>query len=158
VKLSLKDILEKNEGFVFRFITFLEVKESLQDVFGTASNSILYYAAIKAGRRACRRRLEATKNREDALKLLVKDKAEQNWGDITFKKVDWEKRSGRIMVSNSFEARGVRSKEPFCYFFKGYLVGFLSELFQDDVAVSEDRCVAKGDEDCEFDFRREKER
>lgn len=139
-----------------RFKTFSEIKEGLKEIFGTAGSTIIYLEAVKAGRMACRRRVDVAGSREAALKLLVEDKARQNWGEISFENLDMEKGSGKILIKNSLETRTTKSDKPVCYFFKGYLVGFLTELLQREVSLSEDRCAAKGDSHCEFTLSIEK--
>jgi len=147
--MSLRDRLEEQESFIFRFQTFSELKESLYGVFGASAYTIVYYAGVGAGKSAYGRRFEKTKTGAELLKLFVEDKSSQNWGEIVFD-LDFAKSSGKVLVKNCFEARAVKSKQPVCYFIKGYLTGFLTVLMQKPVNLSEVRCLAKGDEYCEF--------
>ena len=148
----------REEGFEFRFETFQDLKSSLVRIFGVSARVIIYDAGIDPGRRSYSRMVRDSLSREDALKLLVQRKASQNWGRINIESIDWQAKSGRISVEDSFEARGatVQSpKEPSCScdFFKGYVAGFFSELLAAEVAVREERCVAMGNERCEFEFK-----
>ena len=152
--MSLRKILEQNEAFIFTCTNFREIKASLSEIFGVLANSVLSHAGIRAGERSYQMSTEAAKDRREALGFLSELKADENWGDLAFEKMDWERYTGRILVTNSFEARGVRSEEPSCYFFKGYLIGFLSEMFQEQILVNEDKCAARGDNQCEFAFRK----
>jgi bacteriochlorophyll 4-vinyl reductase len=136
-----------------RFVTFQELKASLLRVFGPSASAIVYDAGIEPGRSSCIRLLKACKTKQEALTVLTRRKASQNWGALAFDDLDWKEHSGKVVVANSFESRGMQSKEPSCHFFKGYLTGFLSELFQDEVAMSENRCRAIGHSRCEFTFR-----
>lgn len=54
------------------------------------------------------------------------------------------------MVTDSFEALAHKTDQPCCHFFRGFLAGFLSELFGKTVTVTEEKCAGKGDEHCEF--------
>ena len=144
---------ERDKTFALRFVTFQELKSSLLKVFGPSASAIVYDAGIEPGRKSCLRLLKACKTNEEILAVLVNRKASQNWGRLVFDNVDWQGHSGKVFVVKSFESREIQSREPSCYFFKGYLVGFLSELFQTEVAVSENRCEAIGDHRCEFAFR-----
>lgn len=146
----------REEGFEFRFETFQDLKSSLVRIFGVSARIIIYDAGIDPGRRSYGRMARDSLSREEALKLLVHRKASQNWGRITVESIDWQMKSGRISVEDSFEARGAKeqlSKERSCDFFKGYIAGFFSELLDEEVTVTEERCVATGDDRCEFAFR-----
>ena len=132
------------------------MKASLVRIFGVSARVIIYDAGIDPGRRSYGRMVRDSLSREEALKLLVQRKASQNWGRITIESLDWQTKSGTISIEDSFEARGATtqlSKQRSCDFFKGYLAGFFSELFGEEVVVTEDRCVAMGDALCEFAFR-----
>ena len=146
----MKNRLEQQSSFLFHFQTFNEIKDSLYHTFGASAYTILYYSGIFAGRRAYERRAAKTKTKEETLQLLTADKINDNWGEIIFQDLDFTKLSGRILVKNCFEARAAKTKQPICYFFKGYLTGFLSGLMQKPVLLDEVRCLAKGDEHCEF--------
>ncbi len=152
---SSPDLLD--EGFEFRFVTFQDVKASLVRIFGTPARAIIYDAGIDPGRRSYDRMANEAESGEEVLKLLVRRKAGQNWGKISVEHVDWKTNSGRISVDGCFEARGRMatqlSTEPSCDFFRGYLAGFFSELFDGDLRVVEEKCMTMGDVRCVFSFR-----
>jgi predicted hydrocarbon binding protein len=149
----LRELLERNGSFIFRFITFQDIKDSLRDILGAAAYVLFYQAGIGAGRRSCERLLKQTKSKCDILEELVKLKVEENWGELHFEDVDWDRLTGRIVVVRSFESRGLKRDEPSCYFFKGYLKGFLTKLLGEEVMVEETSCIAQGGAKCEFTFR-----
>ncbi len=151
-----REDLVKNESFIFRYQTFGEIYESLREVFGASAGTILYLAAVKSGRQAYVRRKDKVKSKAEALKLFARDKADQNWGDIDFRNLDLKCASGTITVKNCFESKAKTSNESGCFFFKGYLTGFLSELLQSDITLDEVKCVAKGDSHCEYILTRPK--
>jgi predicted hydrocarbon binding protein len=145
--------LERDEGFEIRFVTFNEIKLSLWKVFGSAADSIVYDAGIEPGRRSCRRLVTIAGGAKETLVLLSERKANQNWGQFSFNKVDLQRGTGRICVDNSFESREMRVEGTSCNFLRGYFAGFLSELFHLGIAVTEEKCRARGDTRCEFTFR-----
>ncbi|RLF19979.1 MAG: hypothetical protein DRZ82_03800 [Thermoprotei archaeon] len=58
-----------------------------------------------------------------------------------------------VRIYNSFEALRMKFKmgEPMCFFIKGYIIGLLSTLLGIEIADAEEiKCIAKGDEYCEF--------
>jgi predicted hydrocarbon binding protein len=77
---------------------------------------------------------------------------EQNWGELSFFDVDFEKGSGKAIVKNSFEARKSISKTSCCRFFANFIAGFIAELFAKNVIVKEYKCAGNGDAQCEFRF------
>lgn len=146
--------------FSFEFVTFNDLTSALELIFSpSAASVILFTAAVKCGTQSFSRMKKGFGTREEALHTLSKQKKEENWGEISFRDVDFVNGSGKIVVEESFEtvARKTRkSKEanrPCCNFLRGFLSGFLSELFGKSVTVDEERCVGKGDENCEFAFK-----
>tara|TARA_B100001971_G_C18199900_1_gene543888 strand:- start:406 stop:885 length:480 start_codon:yes stop_codon:yes gene_type:complete len=150
--LSIHETLDKLHGFVFRFETWANVKDSLVEAYGAEAESVLFKAAINAGRRSAHRRLEVARDKKEALKLLTAFKVSQNWGKIVFSKINFRKKKGTIHIIDSFEANKIKSLKPICHFFKGYLNGFLSEFFQEDIWIDENKCKAQGEDQCEFIF------
>jgi len=142
------------EGFLVRFETFDEVRSTLEEIFSPKAMSvILYTVAIKCGKGSCSRVMKKAKTREEATNLLCELKNEENWGRLSFHNVDFENRSGRVIVIDSFEARTRKTDEPCCHIFRGFLEGFLSELFAKSIDITEEKCAGKGDEHCEFVFK-----
>lgn len=150
--MSIQNDLEKYHGFIFRFETWANVKDSLVEAYGPEAESVLFKAALNAGRRSAHRRLEVANDKQEALQLLTAFKVSQNWGKIIFSKIDFEKKTGTINVINSFEANKIKSLKPICHFLKGYLNGFLSELLQQNIDIIEDKCKAQGEDQCYFTF------
>jgi len=147
------EVFSKDEGFEFRFETFQDLKTSLVRIFGTAGRAILYDAGIEPGRRSCRRIMAVARTKEEVLRLLVVKKNRQNWGDLVIDEMDLKTKSGRISMSNCFEAREADSRGPSCDFIRGYLGGFLSEFFgEEKVMMREESCKADGASKCTFVF------
>lgn len=147
--------MEEEKGFFLRFETFREIGEGLERVLSpTAASILMGLMGESCGRRACAGILGEAGSMREALQRLSSRKEEENWGKLTFRDVDFERGSGRIVVEDSFEARGLRGvrEGPSCHFFSGFFRGFLSGLFGKTIMVAEERCVARGDPRCEFRF------
>jgi len=89
----------------------------------------------------------------DVLEAISKTKRAEGWGKICFKGLAVEKGKvkGRIVVEGSFEAKGYgKSTIPVCHFLRGYLAGVLSTILATRVEILETKCLAKGDDYCEF--------
>jgi len=140
-------------GFLFPFKTFSDFESALELIFSpSAASVILYMAALKCGTNSCRRVKKKVKTIGEALDSLSTLKGEEKWGNISFQNVNLEEGSGKVVITESFEARARRTEQASCHFFRGFLAGFLSELFKRTMTVNEEKCVAKGDEECEFTF------
>jgi len=92
-------------------------------------------------------------DKRSVLAYLSHLKESMNWGKISFPEADLEHGKGKIKVLNSFESLTQKCTQPSCHFFRGFLAGFLSELFGRDILLSEVKCVGRGDDYCEFEFK-----
>ena len=140
-------------GFLFLFRTFSDFESALELIFSSSAASvILYMAALKCGTNSCRRVKKRFKTKEEALNSLSKLKKEERWGKMSFQNVNFENGTGKVIITKSFETIARKTEQPSCHFFRGFLAGFLSELFKKTVTVAEENCAAKGDKQCEFTF------
>jgi predicted hydrocarbon binding protein len=151
----------RRDRFSFQFETFRDMAEALELIFSdSAASAILFTAAVRCGTQCFKRAVKEGKKRQDAVHYLSELKREENWGEFSFSHVDFMKGIGRVVVTDSFETvplatRGHRTKrsQSCCHFLRGFLAGFLSELFQKPTIVTEEKCAGKGDEHCEFAFK-----
>lgn len=156
--------LQRNK-FSFQFETFRDLEEALELIFSSSAASvILFTAAVRCGTQCFKRVIKGVKKRQDALYYFSKLKQEENWGKISFSEVNFAKGTGKIIVTDSFETIAIKShttkknRQPCCHFLRGFLAGFLSELFQKTIRVTEKKCVGKGDGHCEFTFKPSEEK
>ncbi len=151
--LNLKKEKPSKDSFFIQFETFGQLEDALELIFSpSAASVILYTAAIKCGVHLYKRVKKKFDTKEEALNLFSRLKREENWGDIAFRKVDFKSGSGKVIIRNSFESVARKTSEPSCHFFRGFLAGFLSELFNRTVVVTEEKCASRGDSHCEFRF------
>ena len=73
------------------------------------------------------------------------------WAITEIRQIDFKSCSATIVVKDGFEA-AVWQKKPYtvCHWTRGYLAGYLSVVFNKQVEATETKCLAKGDEYCEF--------
>jgi len=147
------------KSFSFQFETFNDMVSALELIFSpSAASVILFTAAVKCGAQLYSRMKKEFGTKEEALRRLSELKKEENWGNLTFRDVDFVKGSGKVIVADAFETMarkaegGRETGQPSCNFLRGFLSGFLSELFKKTVTVTEEKCAGKGDEYCEFIF------
>jgi len=149
---SPKELAETS--FLFPFKTFSDFESALELIFSpSAASVILYTAALKCGTNSLRRVKKRPRTKEEALSSLSELKNKERWGKISFQNINLENGSGKIIITESFETRARKAKQSSCHFFRGFIAGFLSELFKKTVTVVEEKCAAKGDKQCEFTFK-----
>lgn len=135
------------------FDTFSIFKSALEEIFSpSAASVILQSSANKCGRHVYKRITLNVKDDKDVLDYLSHLKESMNWGKISFQDIDFENGTGKITVIDSFECLEQKHTQPSCHFLRGFLAGFLSELFSKDISVTVVKCAGKGDEYCEFAF------
>ena len=140
--------------FLMQFETFGQLENALELIFSpSAASVILHTAAMKCGVHSYKKISKGAKTKEDVLNHLSKLKREEKWGEITFSNVDFKRGMGKIRIDSSFEGVARKNNPLGCYFFKGFLTGFLSELFKKSITVNEEKCLSKGHANCEFTFR-----
>ena len=143
------------KSFLFQFATFNDMVSALELIFSpSAASVILFTAAVRCGSQAHNRMKRDFGAKEEALSRLSELKEKENWGNLTFRDVDFVGGSGKVVVADAFEtmARKTKREQPCCNFLRGFLSGFLSELFEKTVMITEEKCAGKGDEHCEFIF------
>jgi len=148
------------ESFSFEFVTFNDMVSALELIFSpSAASVILFTAAVRCGTQWYKRMKKKFGTKEEALRILSEVKKEENWGKLSFRDVDFVNGSGKIFVEDAFETvarkaeKNRESSQPCCNFLRGFLSGFLSEVFKKSVTVIEEKCAGKGDEHCEFTFK-----
>ncbi len=149
----MKSNKPSRNSFSIQFETFGHLEDALELIFSpSAASVILYTAAIKCGVHFYEKVKKEFDTKKEALNLFSQLKNEENWGDVVFRQVDFKSGSGKVIIRNSFESVARKTNEPSCHFFRGFLAGFLSELFDRTVVVTEEKCASRGDSHCEFRF------
>jgi predicted hydrocarbon binding protein len=144
------------KSFSFQFVTFNDLVSALELIFSpSAASVILFTAAVKCGSRSYNRMKKEFGTKEEALQRLSELKRKENWGKLNFRDVDFVNGSGKVVVVDSFETmpRKTKKEQPCCNFLRGFLSGFLSELFEKSITITEEKCAGTGDENCEFIFK-----
>ena len=147
------------KSFSFEFVTFNDMASALELIFSpSAAAVILFTAAVRCGSQWYNRMKKKFETNEEAIRILSEVKKEENWGKLSFRDVDFVNGSGKIIVVDSLETvarkvgKGREASQPCCNLLRGFLSGFLSELFEKSITVTEEKCAGTGDEHCEFTF------
>jgi hypothetical protein len=133
--------------------TFVTMTKTLRaDLGRTKADEIIY----KATKLAAIKYLNVLKksfsmSKVDMIKWAANSLTLAGWGKITIIGVDGEKNRADIRVYDSSVAKGLgKDPEPTDIFLAGYFAGGETAVFGKDVDVKEIKCIAKGDQYCEF--------
>jgi predicted hydrocarbon binding protein len=74
------------------------------------------------------------------------------WGILEVKAVNLDAKTAEIHIRDGFESADSRNASTTvqCHFTRGMLTGWLSQLFERKIEVTETQCIAKGDPACIF--------
>ncbi|MEM4700447.1 MAG: V4R domain-containing protein [Candidatus Nezhaarchaeales archaeon] len=146
-------IILGDRGVVFRIETVAEIFRKLKDAFGSGAALIIYTMGVNAGKNE----VESVSARYGAsgltaIRIIMAERAAKGWCIPEIKEFDEEKLEARIEAEDLFEClpRKGMEKVPQSLFFKGYLEGIFSKLFNREFRVEERECIAKGDQKCTF--------
>lgn len=153
----------EGEAIIMQVTTFVEFKKRLEEVFSPSASAVILFEAGKAcGREFCIRvqGLYRPINEIDLLIWIAKFMKAGNWGEATFKALgSGSSHWGDIIIKGSFEAKRYgKVQTPICHFLRGFLSGVLSVVKGREVILIETKCIAKGDEWCDFQIKKESHR
>jgi predicted hydrocarbon binding protein len=123
-------------------------------------SAVFYDSGKKAGKynaEYLQKKFGLEKN-EDLIQVLIQKVKAIGWGLITVDKIAIKRSSATLIIKENFEAL-VQKKKPYrvCHWSRGFIAGYFSVVFSKPVESVEVKCLATGDEHCEFDIRPERE-
>jgi len=140
-------------SIVMKIKTIVGSFNRLYEKFGSGASFILY----EMGKGAGEDKVKTLNERYDldkltAMKVILAERTAKGWGISKIEKFDEEKVEIIITVQELFECAPFKGKnrDAKSQFFRGYLAGTLSRLFNKPVSVIETECIAKGDQNCKF--------
>ncbi len=135
--------------------TFVNLQKDAENILGFDGASVLLYeAGKKSGLRWINRFSKEWGLKDKKFIESVQNfYAELGWGKFSVEENNENELV--IRVENSFIARGYGNSEvPVCHFLRGYNAGLAEVLKGRDIDAEEVKCIAKGDECCEFVMKR----
>lgn len=92
---------------------------------------------------------------DELLSAIIQAIKATGWGIVEVRTIDFKNLSGTIIVKECFEALA-REKKPYkvCHWIRGFVAGFLSLVLHQPIEAVETKCLAVGDEHCEFEFHK----
>jgi predicted hydrocarbon binding protein len=127
------------------------IERELETTFITGAAVILqrvgYSYGRAAGRAAKRQELEPDR----AFELMQELARESGWGAWNINSGDLNSGEARITVRDCFFCLHAReSTEPVCHVLVGLVGGMADEILNVSHRVAEEKCIAKGDKQCEI--------
>lgn len=138
---------------VFRKEIYEALIKKLRKRFGTGALAFLYFVGVDIGENAYESYVqligsEDTKSLTDIAKAV---NVVTGWGIVDVVTLDKEKETAIVRVYGSFECElGKGTGKAYSSLYKGAMAGFFGSLFKREVKIDESKCIAKGDDYCEF--------
>ncbi len=131
------------------FFTYMEKK--IREVFADGADTLLYLIGLEHGR-------PTWLNLANQLPLQEKEGTAHSlqiygavgWAVPELKAFDAERKTASVVMRENFECMGRKSSVGTSHFVRGHLAGAFTAIFGKEVKCEEVRCIAKGDEACEF--------
>lgn len=131
---------------------FGDMFKRLGEMFGSGGEAIVFEEGEATGESDGRRLIE----------IFGKDTAQQSipelsmlylslgWGRPELIRFNPQPFGATIRLFDSFECSGQKSSKPNSQFVRGHMTGLINVLFEKQVKCKETKCLAQGDECCEF--------
>lgn len=127
------------------------IERELQSTFITGAAVILQRVGYSYGRavgRAAKKQLPEPERAFEAMQELAR---ESGWGGFNLNSGDLNSGEARITVKDCFFCLHARdSTEPVCHVLVGLVGGMADEILDVSHRVTEEKCIAKGDNVCEI--------
>ncbi len=156
-------LLVLSERVLFLSVSsFGEILKWLWKSFGTGAAAIIYNLGVSMGRQLVSSFKKHTKMTViEAVELFTVLARAGGWGIFEGVHLDLETPSLVFRVYDNWEAPQVQdllpSRMPACLLTKGFIVGVASAFFEVALTANETRCIALGDDFCEFHLAPESE-
>ena len=147
-KESLKEFEKK---IVFKARDVAGLASEVNRVFGTGSGIILNYAGIGIGQSIANEK--KLSNKEEAFTVIRRALEERGFGEV-FIEFDPASSSGRILFKNMPFPKENQIHEVLEMLVRGIFQGFVCKVLKTNkISLSEEQCVAKGNDVCIFAFK-----
>ncbi|MEM2924316.1 MAG: V4R domain-containing protein [Methanocellales archaeon] len=135
-----------SRAFIARSETFVEMMKTIEESSHRPSE-LIFLSGLKSGMNTARHFSEKIGlTRENAIEILIGLLFAAGWGKL-YVDLDLDSLSGYITVKDSFiaDAYGAAAS-PKCNWLSGFLSGFFTVIFKEEIFVKEIKCKAvKGD-------------
>ncbi|MEM2933529.1 MAG: V4R domain-containing protein [Halobacteria archaeon] len=143
-----------SRAFIARSETFVDMMRTIEES-SHRSSELIFHSGLKSGMNAASHFSEKIGvTRENAIESLIGLLSAAGWGKLSID-IDLNSLSGYISVKDSFiaDAYGAASS-PKCNWLSGFLSGFFTVVFKEEVFVKEMKCKAVEGDICVHRMRR----
>lgn len=142
-------------SILFKVESWGNITAHLQQRFGTGGAVILYEMGLKAGEARAREVIAEGFKGSIALDVILSERVALGWGVPKLIEFDENRVEGSLSVQELFECLPFKSsgKDSRSSFFRGYLAGVITQIFNKKVRVEEVECIGKGDQTCLFKIK-----
>jgi len=139
-------------SITFRVDSIVSMFNRIYQIFGSGGKVIIFEMGVEAGENKAKKIYERYGMKGlKAFELILAERIAKGWGLPEINKFDLEKKECIVQVKELFEcSSSVIKEESGSQFFRGYLTGILSQIFEKKVLAEETECMAKGDPRCTF--------
>jgi len=137
---------------IFTEISYTGIFKGLRDNFGQGGALFLYHMGRTVGENVFLNHQKIAKSHsyKKIAKVAETMAFIMGWGRVSIY-INKKKKKARVIIFDNFECELFRgSYKPQSYFMKGVISGWFSKLFESEVIVNETKCIAMGDDYCEF--------
>jgi predicted hydrocarbon binding protein len=146
-------IAANERAVIFRKSVYEALFSGVRERFGSAGEAMLYYQGFSIGFKIydTYREIAKSDDVEDLVEVAKAINMTLGWGIIDNVDINVKGKSAKLRVYQNFECElGAGKGKPYSQFYRGAIAGIFARLFGRDVKVEEVRCIANGDQYCEF--------
>jgi predicted hydrocarbon binding protein len=146
-------VAANERAVIFRKSVYEALFNGVRERFGSAGEAMLYYQGFSIGFEIydTYREIAKSDSVEDLVEVAKAINMTLGWGIIDDVSINLKRKSAKLQVYQNFECElGAGKGKPYSQFYRGAIAGIFSRLFGGDVKVKETKCIAKGDQCCEF--------
>lgn len=130
--------------------------EAIRQAMGSGGGFLVHRQGMAFGQAAWKRYLGriGTVRTRARLEYAFRVWTTVGWGRMRVLKLAIAAGTASLRLREGAECEGRQSAFPYSQFLRGYLAGAFSVIFGSEATCTETKCVAKGDDACEFEIAR----
>ena len=148
---TIRSKLTNARGFVFGSAAWAGIRDDLEAVYSSGGPTIMERMGFVFGKRLVKTEWRTNADQADFFEKVSDLAGSAGWGKVTLSAGDPTSDQARFRIKNCVFCSDIRGKtKPVCEFMAGVIRGAADELFGGEHQVTEESCVATGDEECNF--------
>jgi predicted hydrocarbon binding protein len=148
---TIKSKQTNARGFVFGSAAWAGIREDLEAVYSTGGPTIMERMGFVFGKGLIRTEWRSNRDQAAFFERVSNLAGSAGWGIVTLSAGDPTSDQARFRLKNCVFCSDIRGKtKPVCEFVAGVIRAASDELFGGEHQVTEETCVATGDDACNF--------